>query len=558
MVESGEAPQSAFRGNSNLVRSLLRIVTTLGVLVMAALVKIPPLGLAGFGIVGIASALGQSSLARGRFRASVLIFALAGTVLAADGLWHVRNDIFSDNYYAIMAGITAATILPLRRGLKGEGCETSWRALGLFWAFAGGTLLLVEGYVRNQLLDFYLSLAALVFLLVILRRGFRLPTAAILTLHTVVLLLIGIPMLDLLLRAIPHPAARRPVPEDELYLYENAKENPASFGRWCEAYDEQFHRTVKEAFVPDPAGQFPPRPRPNAKTAFFDSAISINSLGFRGKEVSREKGDTYRIVALGESTTWGMTMRTNDTPWPEVLERMIRDRFQPERPVEVINAGIPCWELKANIQRMAKDILPLRPDMIISYHGYNGFGMIRGIIPLSNRYVVPIYRPRPIKLLADCEFRLRVLRAVRGEQALLASRASASIAPPDTEYAKAYEELIGIARTNNIKLVLADYCMAVNEHSPQPILNFYRRRYPSVAWWIKDNQIHTAIVKGLAERNPEIRFVDTQPSLDGEHHKFIDLMHLTQAGRQQLAENIFSGIRDLVQTNLVRPPATRQ
>jgi hypothetical protein len=46
--------------------------------------------------------------------------------------------------------------------------------------------------------------------------------------------------------------------------------------------------------------------------------------------------------------------------------------------------------LKANIWRLTAEILPLHPDMIISYHGYNGFGMIRGIVPLSHRYVGPI------------------------------------------------------------------------------------------------------------------------------------------------------------------------
>ena len=135
---------------------------------------------------------------------------------------------------------------------------------------------------------------------------------------------------------------------------------------------------------------------------------------------------------------------------------------------------------------------------------------------------------------------------------MLASHASASIAPLQTEYAQAYRELIQIARTNNIRLVLADYCMAVNEHSPPPVLDYYRRRYPSVAWWIKDNQIHSTIVRQLAEQIPEVRFsVDTHPNLDGDHDKFIDLMHFTQPGRQQLAEtSVFAGIKDILEADI--------
>ena len=413
--------------------------------------------------------------------------------------------------------------------------------------------MLVESYACNRSSDFYASLPILVFLLILCQRSFRMPFVAILAINTLILLLIGVPALDLILRAIPHPARKRPDPREELYSYRNAVRDPAAFGRWCDAFDGEFHKMVKEIFVPDPMGQFLPHPKPSSHTQFFDSTISINRLGFRGKEVLREKGNAYRIVAVGESTTFGVTMRADDSPWPEVLEQFIRERLQPQRPVEVINAGISCWELKANIRRLTAEILPLHPDMIISYHGYNGFGMIRGIVPLSNRYVVPIYRRRPVQLLAECEYRLRVMNAVRSEQALLATRGAASIAPLKTEYAQAYEELIQIAQTNNIRLVLADYCMAVNEHSPQPMLDFYGRRYPSVAWFIKENQIHTTIVQQLAQQHPEVRFVDTHPNLDGDHEKFIDLMHFTQAGRQQLAESMFAGIRDLLAADIAAP-----
>ncbi len=44
--------------------------------------------------------------------------------------------------------------------------------------------------------------------------------------------------------------------------------------------------------------------------------------------------------------------------------------------------------------------------------------------------------------------------------------------------------------------------------------------------------------------------MDTHPGLDGEHEKFIDLGHLTQEGRQQLAENIFAGIKEVLEKDL--------
>ena len=95
--------------------------------------------------------------------------------------------------------------------------------------------------------------------------------------------------------------------------------------------------------------------------------------------------------------------------------------------------------------------------------------------------------------------------------------------------------------------------MAVNENSPRGVLDFYRRRYPAVVWWIKANQAHSLIVQQLAQQHPEVVFVDAHPGLDGDHDKFIDLMHFTQAGRQQLAETIFAGIKEPLAREFAAP-----
>ena len=515
----------------------------------------PAICLGGLGLLGVVSVVAQTPWIAQRQPLCMGALVLAGvcSLLAAAGLWTVRGGILSDNYYSILAGLVAVTILPLGRAVAGTRLRAAWKGLGLLWAFWGGLVLLIESYVQNRSADFYAGVLINVVLLILCRRSFPMPFLAIQAINTLILLLIGVPGFDLLLRSFPQPARRSPGPQEELYLYRNAERDPAGFAEWCKACDAEFEKMVKTIFMPDPAGLSLPRPKPSSHTRFFQSTISINSLGFRGKEVSREKGNAYRIVALGESTTFGATLRENDSPWPELLEQLIRERLRPQRTVEVINAGISCWELKANLRRLVAEILPLHPDMIISYHGHNGFGMINGIVPLSNRYLVPFYRPRPVKLLAECEYRLRVMIAVRSEQDLLAARASSPVSPLKTEYAQTYRELIQIAQTNHIKLVLADYSMAVNKNSPQGVLDFYRRRYPSVVWLIKANQIHSTIVQQLAQQHPQAHFVDTHPNLDGDNDKFIDIMHFTQAGRQQLAETIFAGIRDLLKVDLAAP-----
>ena len=533
---------------------LLRLTATVFAAGMGGLVAVPWTGIGALGLLGTVSALAHVPSVAQRQCLCVwgLTLACLGSFVAAVGLWTVRGVILSSNYFSIVAWLLAFTILPPAKVPGAGWLQTAWKTLGMLWALWGGIIWLIGSYAHNRPAEFYAGLAINLFFLLLCRRLFRLPSLVIQAINTLILLLIAVPVLDLALRCLPHQA-RKPEPREELYLYRNAQKDPAGFAQWCATFDTEWSKVLSDIFVPDPAGRLRPRPKPSSHARLFDSEISINSLGFRGKEVSREKGNAYRIVALGESTTFGFTMKEKDPPWPELLEQFIRERLRPHRAVEVINAGIPGWDLQANLGRLATEILPLHPDMIISYHGYNGFSMIHGVVPLSNLLEPPVYRIRPVKLLADCEFRLEVMKAVSREQALLATRASSFVAPLQTRYADAYRQLIEFAQTNNIRLVLADYSMAVNENSPRGVLDFYRRRYPAVVWWIKANQAHSLIVQQLAQQHPEVVFVDAHPGLDGDHDKFIDLMHFTQAGRQQLAETIFAGIKEPLAREFAAP-----
>ena len=530
---------------------LLRLTATACAVAMGELVGIPGIGLGALGLLGVVSAVAQTPwiARRPRLCAGGFIFAGVCSLLAAYGLWTVRGGILSSNYYSILAWLVTVTILPPGRVGGGRWLPTAWKGLGLLWAFWGGFVWLAESYAQNLATEFYAGLAINLVLLLLCKRMFRLRPIAIHAANTLILLLVALPGVDLSLRWLRHPA-QGAEPREKLYLYGKGGSDPAGYARWCASFDAKWYKVVADIFVPDPAGTLLLRPKANSQARFFDSPITINSLGFRGKEVSRDKGNAYRIVALGESTTFGFTLNQNDQPWPELLEQMIHERLRPQRPVEVINAGIPSWTLQANLGRLPTEILPLHPDMIISYHGYNGFSMIQGVVPLSNSLDPPVYKRRPLKLLADCEYRLKVMNAVRREQALLATRASSFADPLQTRYAEAYRQLIRFAQTNNIRLVLADYSMAANESTPRWIVNFYRGRFPAIVWWIKANQVHSMLVRQLAQQHPEVRFVDTHPNLDGDHDKFIDLMHFTQDGCQQLAETMFAGIRDLVERDL--------
>lgn len=95
-----------------------------------------------------------------------------------------------------------------------------------------------------------------------------------------------------------------------------------------------------------------------------------NSQGYRGDEITIPKPqDTFRIVAIGSSVTYGTFLPSEDA-YPSQLEKILRDEDGYQH-IEVINAGVggyTSWEYLAELRFR---ILDLQPDLIIIYEATN-------------------------------------------------------------------------------------------------------------------------------------------------------------------------------------------
>ena len=340
------------------------------------------------------------------------------------------------------------------------------------------------------------------------------------------------------------------------YSYRAAHENPAAFAMWWFYYlnewirDDGIRRTIEK---PDPQGKLPFVLAPGSSGRMFDTTIRINSAGFRGPEIASEKGDRFRIVALGESQTFGPTLRDGEKPWPERLQELF-DRASCSRPVEVVNAGTEAYTLEDNLERMRRDVLPLKPDLIISTHGMNGLlalGLRRQAEPNE-----PGVRPRASALLGRAVLTVeRVLHDWRtrnepppapppplSDQALLKSR-----------YAEAYRKLIALARDNDVPLVLATSSMAVDEGSPREVKDFYGAVFKPIDDIIAANAAHNRLVRLLAEESG-VPLIDAGAGLDGawDDDLYLDIVHFTDRGNAREAEAMFRGLEPVLESKGVK------
>ena len=96
-------------------------------------------------------------------------------------------------------------------------------------------------------------------------------------------------------------------------------------------------------------------------TTEFDYTASVNSLGFRDREFSTSKSTKCRVLAIGNSFTFGWGVSLEES-WPKVLEARLGSAGLT---VEVANLGRPGGTLADYVNIAARAIPTLKPDLVI-------------------------------------------------------------------------------------------------------------------------------------------------------------------------------------------------
>ena len=190
-------------------------------------------------------------------------------------------------------------------------------------ALAAGIAGAAHGWIAVAPLTFHAGLLlcalALAGLSAFAARRHR--STQVFVLNTLVCLLVGIVLAD---RAW-FSREREDGDERFVYSFTKAGGSPDAFLRWHK-HRLQERKRRRGQLIRDPRGVNPHVLKPGT-WKFFESTWRVNSLGFRGPEISVEKGDRYRIVAIGESTTFvvcpGSIDRSYSSPSPKPSRRLV-------------------------------------------------------------------------------------------------------------------------------------------------------------------------------------------------------------------------------------------
>lgn len=106
---------------------------------------------------------------------------------------------------------------------------------------------------------------------------------------------------------------------------------------------------------------FPTNTTRHFQTPEFSFTVKTNSLGFRDREFTDQHRPRIRILALGDSFTYGWGVEIEQS-WPKVLEQSLRSAGLD---VEVANLGKPAGSPR-NYADIAERAVPvLKPDLLI-------------------------------------------------------------------------------------------------------------------------------------------------------------------------------------------------
>ncbi|HYG61370.1 MAG TPA: hypothetical protein VEL74_02210 [Thermoanaerobaculia bacterium] len=117
-------------------------------------------------------------------------------------------------------------------------------------------------------------------------------------------------------------------------------------------------------YVPDPPRRYRLQPGFQGTVtnrAEFDTRVAINRAGLRGPEVGPRQPGTLRVLALGDSFTFGVGAQQEET-YPARLEMVLRERGVR---AEVLNAGAPGFGVPDAVAWYEAHGVPLQPDVAV-------------------------------------------------------------------------------------------------------------------------------------------------------------------------------------------------
>jgi lysophospholipase L1-like esterase len=288
-------------------------------------------------------------------------------------------------------------------------------------------------------------------------------------------------------------------------------------------------------FVPDENAGHTLRPNLVLRSSAYD--IQTNSFGLRGVPIQKQKPeDVYRIAVLGGSSVFGYLVPEGQDSCCVLEELLNESGGWNGKKVEVLNGGVPGFNMTQVRHRYEQTIAPLDPDLVILYLGWNDSKLAIAKSPqlINQTPPAPSWRNR---LFAKSTLyglvRFRLFPAAAPQFAPPADASTQITAEGAQAFRNDLKELLASIRRSGAQAVISTQLMAANPGCEN--LDRYLGETPQQ---IETNQMIgrwiTQTMRDVAAESSTPLFdvaneVPCQPDLLG------DAIHLTREGHRQVA-----------------------
>ena len=148
---------------------------------------------------------------------------------------------------------------------------------------------------------------------------------------------------------------------------------------------------------------------PNAAGRGWDTDVVVNSHGFRDREFTESnENHALRVVALGDSITFGSRIADPDVLYPKRLEHLLR-RHRISRNAQVLNFGVTGYDVLNDVELLRVRALRFHPDIVVIGLCVNdiGYSSTAMTYVTAQRYVGhPIFRLRVAQFVLGSVLRI--------------------------------------------------------------------------------------------------------------------------------------------------------
>lgn len=298
-------------------------------------------------------------------------------------------------------------------------------------------------------------------------------------------------------------------------------------------------------------------PYPLHKGRFEIRAVRTNNIRFFYEDVEpRKQPGTVRVMCLGASTTANSIWAVGDPKeyaYPLCLREALARSLGAGR-CEVLNCGMGGWTSAEILVNFALNLIDLRPDVVIFYHGLNdleasltapfapdyahsrknfgeAYARIRLASYLPNLRAWKSYAYLKGRFLGFGNVRWDLLSSVRAKPADLDN----PFMGLETER-RNIEHLIHLCRANGIDVILSTFAYHVYHQvrDDRRILKYQ-----------EGVRMENDMLRGLAGCH-SLPLVDIAALIPDDDAYFVDTVHFTPAGMQFLADRFASRLAEVV------------